>query len=210
MSLRDLTNVSVHPIANWDARYTSSFCHRSRKKDIFAAFLHSSFCIHGFVMTFLPRIVTTFHSAWNDISGTVVNSFQRCKCFSDSVHCTLIGSKPDTTLTHMFTPSNTCFQERKTLGSRRGLFQLDELHVAHLLNSASWFFTEDDSTNRQIVTNRFLCMIQLLTFPTFRWFHSSLLHLARWHLEMLLLLEGQFRCVAFSQHLAQDLAQVSL
>ena len=32
-------------------------------RSVFAPFLHSSFCIHGFVMIFLPWVVTTLLSA---------------------------------------------------------------------------------------------------------------------------------------------------
>ena len=137
----------------------------------FAAFLYSSFCIHGIVKIFLARIVTIFHSSWNDISGTVVRrNLQRCRGFSDSVHCALIGSKPDTTLTHVHAFSYVR-QARKTLNSRRGLFQLDQLHAAHLADSVSWFYAEDYSTFRQIVTNRF-CVQFFVDL-------SSLLHFVR-------------------------------
>ena len=40
-------------------------------RGVFAAFLYSSFCIHGFVMIFWPWIVITVQSSWNDVSGTV-------------------------------------------------------------------------------------------------------------------------------------------
>ena len=50
----------------------------------------------------------------------------------------------------------------------------------------------------------------ILNFSNLMLFLSSFLHLVRQHLEILLPLEGQFRTVAFSQQLAQDLVQVSL
>ena len=74
---------------------------------------------------------------------------------------------------------------RRTLNSRRSLSRYDQLHVDYLVNSATWFFTEDHFTVRQIVTNWFWCMIQFLTSRTFCWFLSSSLHLIRWHLETL-------------------------
>ena len=91
-------------------------------------------------------------SSWNDYWGTVLLNFQRCKCCSDSVNRTLIGSKPDAALTHVQSLWYV-LRARRTLNSRRGLSQFDQLHVAHLVDSATWFFTEDHIFFRQIDTN---------------------------------------------------------
>ena len=49
-------------------------------------------------------------------------------------------------------------------------------------------------------------MIQFSTSPTFCWFLSSVLRLPRWHLEVLLPLEDQFRILAFCQQVKQNSA----
>ena len=61
------------------------------------------------------------------------------------------------------------FQARKTLNSRRGLSQFDQLQVARLVNHATWFFIEDHITLvLQIVTNgscaNFLDFFHLFVF----------------------------------------------
>ena len=81
-----------------------SFCHRSNTEINLRSFFRcSSSCIHGFGMICLPWIMFTFLPSCRDFCGTKIWSFQCCKSCSDSVHRTLIGSKPDAALTHIQT-----------------------------------------------------------------------------------------------------------
>ena len=112
-------------------------------------------------------LCSLFHSSWQDYYGTVVKSFQCRKSCSDSVHRTVIGSKPDAAWTHVQSFWYV-LQARKTLNSRRSLFQFDQLHVAHLVDSATWFFTEDHvtfSTNRYQLFNDFFRRFFILIKP---------------------------------------------
>ena len=113
-------------------------------------------------MILLPWVVTTFLSSWNDNCGTVVRIFERCKYYSDSVQRAVIGSKPDAALTHVQSLWYV-LQARRTLRSRRGLAQFDQPHVAHLVDSATWF-------SWYLSTNRYewiLCLIQFFNFSNF-------------------------------------------
>ena len=124
---------------------------------VFVFFQCPSSFIHGFLMIHLPLVVSALSPSWQDYCGTVERSFQRCKNCSDSVHRTLIGPRPDAAKTHVQSLWYV-LQERRTLNSRRGLSQFDQLHVAHLVNSATWFFTEVRIPVRQIVTNGFCAL----------------------------------------------------
>ena len=108
-------------------------------------------------------LYVNFSPSWQDCCGTKTRSFWRCKCCSDSVHRTLIGSKPDAALKHVQSLWYV-LQAGRTLIS---LSQLDQLHVAHLVDSATWFFTEDHLTFPQIVTYGFCTWSHLEFFQLF-------------------------------------------
>ena len=82
------TSPSVHPIATWDARHVSSLCHRLSIEVWLPRLL---------APLFLHPLFPTRHS----YCCTIVRSFHRSKCCSDSVHRFLIGSMPDATWTHV-------------------------------------------------------------------------------------------------------------
>ena len=89
MKSKYLTHSSVRLCASWDARQTSSICHRSHIEvnfmSPFVALLNASLALWWW----LPEISTAFISFGKNWCSTMIRSFP---CFSDSVHRTFIGS----------------------------------------------------------------------------------------------------------------------
>ena len=67
-------------------------------------------------------------------------------------------------------------QTMRTLKGRQILSQFDQLDVAHLVDGATWFFTDGRSYCLFDKSLRMDFFAQFSTFPTFCWFISSSLH----------------------------------
>ena len=107
-----------------------------QKRGVFVSFRCPSSCIHGF---FDDLSATGCVRSFSLLTGKLWyanKNFQRCESCSDSVHRTLIGSKPHAALTHVQSLWYV-LQARRRVNSRRGLSQFDQLRVAHLVNSAT-------------------------------------------------------------------------
>ena len=130
---------SVHPWARWDFLYFSScatwlwLCPHCVSMLLFRHSLLSN--------VLLPLRLSVLVASWMIHSCKIIRGSQSLESGFDTVYCVCVGSKTNATTTE-FEQLWQVLQARMTLVGSGYLSQLEQFHVAHLVNHATWFVAE--------------------------------------------------------------------